>query len=78
MPRARQLALLGVGREHVLAAALEDPVPASAITPTSSHSSDHAARRDATGRSSDVSWCSLRDVVSPIAPAASASASCPA
>ena len=51
------------------------PVPASAITPTSSHSSDHAASRDATGRSSLVSWCSLRDVVSPIAPAASASAS---
>ena len=46
------------------------PVPASAITPTSSHSSSHAASRDATGRSSDVSWCSLRDVVSPIAPAA--------
>ena len=53
------------------------PAPTSAITPTSSHSSSHDARRDATGRSSDVSWCSLRDVVKPDrAGRAATSASC--
>ena len=34
-----------------------------------------SASRDATGRSSDVSWCWLCDVVNPIAPARSAASS---
>ena len=41
------------------------PAPTSPITPTSRTTSSHVASRDATGRSSDVSWCSLRDVVKP-------------
>ena len=38
------------------------------------HTSSHDASRDATGRSSDVWWCTVRDVVNPYAPACSASA----
>ena len=45
------------------------PVPTDPMTPTSSTTSSHDARRDATGRSSEVSWCSLRDVEKPMAPA---------
>ena len=53
------------------------PAPRSPIVPTSCATSSHDARRDATGRLSDVSWCSLRDVENPIAPARIESASCP-
>ena len=45
------------------------------MTPTSRQSSSHEAMRDATGRLSDVSWCSLREVVRPTAPARSAASS---
>ena len=44
---------------------------------TSCATSSHDASRDATGRLSDVSWCSLRDVENPIAPARIDSASWP-
>ena len=45
------------------------------MTPTSRRTSSHVAMRDATGRSSDVSWCSLREVEKPIAPACIAASS---
>ncbi len=49
------------------------PVPSEPITSTRAATSSHDARREATGRSSEVSWCSLRDVENPIAPARIAS-----
>ena len=39
------------------------------MTPTSSTTSSHDASREATGRLSEVSWCTVRDVVNPMAPA---------
>ena len=47
------------------------PAPRSPMTATSWTTSSHAASREATGRSSEVSWCSLREVENPMAPARS-------
>ena len=51
------------------------PPPADRIAPTSRSTSSHSATRDATGAPDGVTWCSLRDVVKPTAPASSASRS---
>ena len=48
---------------------------ASPRTATRWRTSSHEASRDATGRSSDVWWCWVREVVNPIAPAMSAARS---
>ncbi len=47
-------------------------------TPTRAATSSHEAMREATGRPSEVSWCWVREVEKPMAPACSASASWPA
>ncbi|MEZ5234410.1 MAG: hypothetical protein R2749_17135 [Acidimicrobiales bacterium] len=51
------------------------PPPRSPITDTSRSTSFQSATREATGRSSDVSWLLVRDVVKPMAPARMASRS---
>ena len=45
------------------------PASSSARTSTSAHTSSHDATRDATGLSSEVWWCTVREVVNPNAPA---------
>ena len=53
----------------------KDARPELGITPTNARTSSHEASREATGRSSEVWWCTMRDVENPIAPARNDSSS---